>query len=83
MKPADVLPSFDRQRGQLQGGDPALRASLQRRDIVGGQVQAHHVVQVRRRLVRGEAQVGGTDLDELAACSQARQGQRQGRRGWR
>ena len=40
------------------------------------QVQAHHVVEVRRGLVGREPQVGGADLDELAARSQASQRQR-------
>ena len=41
--------------------------------------QAHRLVEVRRGLVGREAQVGGADLDQLAARSQA--GQRQRRIG--
>ena len=44
-----------------------------------GQVQPHHLVEVRRGLVGSEAQIGGADLDQLAARSQA--GQRQRRVG--
>ena len=83
MKPADVVPSLHRQRRQLQGGDPAFGAPLQRRDVAGRQVQAHHLVEVRRRLVGGEAQVGGADLDELAARAQPRQRQRRIGAAWR
>jgi hypothetical protein len=32
--------------------------------------QAHHLVEVRRRLVGQKAQLGGADLDELAPRSQ-------------
>ena len=32
--------------------------------------QAHHLVEVRRSLVRCESQVGSPDLDQLAACPQ-------------
>ena len=46
-------------------------------------VEAHHVVEVRRRLVGREAQVGRAELDELAARAQPRQRQRRDRRGWR
>ena len=38
--------------------------------------QAHHLVEVRRSLVRREPQVGGTDLDQLATRSQPGQRQR-------
>ena len=41
--------------------------------------QAHHLVEVRRGLVGREAQVGGADLDQLAARAQP--GQRQRRVG--
>ena len=39
-------------------------------------VQAHHLVEVRGGLVGREAQIGGADLDELAARAQASQRQR-------
>ena len=68
-----------RQRGQLQRRDPALGALGQRRDVRRGQREAHRPVEVVRRLLRGEAQVGGADLDQLAA--RAEPGQRQRRVG--
>ena len=40
------------------------------------EMQAHHLVEVRRRLVGREPQIGGADLDELAAGAQASQRQR-------
>jgi hypothetical protein len=66
----DVVSSLHRQRGQLERGDPAFGASLQGRDVVRGQLQPGDVVEVGRHLVEGEAQVGGSDLDQLAARPQ-------------
>ena len=40
------------------------------------QGQSHHLVEVRRGLVGREAQIGGADLDQLAARSQPSQRQR-------
>jgi len=65
-----------RERRQLERGDPALGASLQRGHVPRGQLQAHHPVEVRRGLIRGEAQLGRADLDQLAARPQSRQRQR-------
>ena len=75
----DVVAALHRQRRQLERGDPALGAPLQRGDVLGRQRQPHHVVEVGRGLVGGEAQVGGADLDQLAAGPQP--GQRQRRVG--
>ena len=75
-EPGDVVSSLHRQRRQLQGGDPPFGTPLQRRHVRGRQLQAHHLVEVRRSLVRREPQVGGTDLDQLATRSQPRQRQR-------
>ncbi len=75
----DVVASLHRQCRELQCGDPAFRARLQRRDVGRRQLEAHRSVQVLRRFLGGEAQVGGPDLPELAARSQA--GQRQRRIG--
>ena len=72
----DVVAPLHRERRQLERGDPAFGAPLQRRDVLRRQVQAHHLVEVRRGLVGREAQVGGADLDELAARPQPSQRQR-------
>jgi hypothetical protein len=64
---ADVGSSLHGERSQLDRGDPPLRAILQRGDLVLAKVQADRLVEVGRHLVRGEAQVGSADLDELAA----------------
>ena len=72
----DVVAALHRERRQLERGDPALGAPLQRGDVARGQVQPHHLVEVRGGLVGREAQVGGTDLDELAPRAQASQRQR-------
>ena len=75
----DVVSPLHRERRQLERGDPAFGAPLQRRHVPRRQLQAHHLVEVRRGLVGREAQVGGADLDQLAARSQP--GQRQRRIG--
>ena len=72
----DVVAALHRERRQLDRGDPPLGAPLQRGDVLRRQVEPHHLVEVRRRLVGREAQIGGADLDELAAPAQPRQRQR-------
>ena len=72
----DVVAALHRERRQLERGDPPFGAPLQRGDVLRRQGQSHHLVEVRRSLVGREAQVGGADLDELAAPSQPRQRQR-------
>jgi hypothetical protein len=67
-----VVPTPHRQRGQLERGDPAFGASLQGRDVGRSQLESGDVVEVGRRLVEGEAQVSGSDLDQLAAGVGAR-----------
>ena len=76
---AGVLAALHRQRGQLQRGDPAFGACLERGDVALAQPQTHRAVEVGRGLLGGEAQVGGADLDQLTACPQL--GQRQRRVG--
>ncbi|MFC7643255.1 hypothetical protein ACFQX6_22245 [Streptosporangium lutulentum] len=65
----DVVSPPHRERRQLKRGDPPLRTPLQRCDIPCRQHQSHHPVEIRRGLLGCEAQVGGTDLDELATPS--------------
>ena len=64
---ADVVAPLEGERSELQRGDPPLRPLLQGRDVGRGQVQSRHLVEVRGGLLGREAQVGGTDLDQLAA----------------
>ena len=71
-----VVAPLHRERSQLQRGDPTLGPSLQRLDVLSRQRQPHHPVEVRRRLVGREAQIGGADLDEIATPPQQRQRQR-------
>ena len=72
----NVVSSLHRERRQLERGDPSFGASLQSGDVGGRQLQSHHVVEIGRGLVEREAQIGGPDLDEVAARSKARQRQR-------
>ena len=76
-EPGHIRSSLHRQRRQLQRGDPALGTALQHRHIPHRQLQPHHPVQVRRRLLRGETQISRADLGQLAARPQP--GQRQHR----
>src|SRR5438132_7563071 len=64
----DVGPPLYREGRKLQRGNPSFSASLQRSNILCRQLEADCLVEVRRRLIGGEAQIGGTDLDELALC---------------
>ena len=45
----DVVAPLHRQRRQLQRGDPAFGASLQRGHVLRSQIQAHHLVEVGAR----------------------------------
>lgn len=73
---ADVVAPLDRECGELERGDPPLRALLQRTDVRLGEVQSRHLVQVRGGLAGSEAQIGGADLDELATRSHPGQWER-------
>ena len=64
------------ERGELEAGDPALGALVERVHVGGGEVQPHHPVEELPRLGRGEAEVGGAHLGELPAAAQPGQGQR-------
>ena len=75
MKPPTSVASLERECGELQRGDPPLGALLQDRDVLGGEVQSRRLVEVGGGLVGGEPQVGGPDLDQLAAHPPPRQRQ--------
>ena len=72
-----VCTALQGDRGQLQAGDPALGAGFERGDVVGREVEVHHLVEKVGGLGRGEAQVGGAQLGQLASGAQSGQGQ-----GW-
>jgi hypothetical protein len=61
---------LERQGGQLQPHHPTLRPAFQGGDGLHRQVELPHLTQERRRLLRGEAKVGGAQLDQLAAGPQ-------------
>jgi hypothetical protein len=69
-----VLPK--RQAGQLQPGHPPLGAGRQRRHSGLRQGGPGRLAQQRRRLLDGEAQLGGAQLGQLPAPPQPRQPQR-------
>ena len=66
----DVVPALHGQGGELQRGRPPFGPGPERGHVVGSDGQPADVGQVGRGLVDGEAQVSGSDLDELAACPQ-------------
>jgi hypothetical protein len=75
-EPGRIGAATQRQRGQLQPGDPPFGASRQRRQAGRRQLQPGGLPQQGGRLVGGEAQVGGAQLGQLPAS--AHPGQRQG-----
>ena len=72
---ADVVAPPERECGELQRGDPPLGAFLQGLDVPRGEAQSRRFVEVGGGLVGGEPQVGGTDLDQLAASPPSREWQ--------
>jgi len=66
-----VVPALQGQGGKLQGGDPPFGPGFEGVHVRCGEIQCHRVVQVGRRLLRGEAEIGRTDLQELASSPQA------------
>jgi len=73
---AGVGPVAQRQRGQVQGGRPALGALLQPGHVGGAQPQPEYLVEQRRRLLQAEAQLLGADLQQLPADTHPGQRQR-------
>src|SRR5664279_6079668 len=71
----DVVTSLHGERGQLERSDPAFGASLQCGDVCRCEAQPNDVVEIGRHFVGSEAQVGGADLDQLAAGPQPSQWQ--------
>ena len=69
-EPFLVGPLGQRQRGQLQGGDPALGLGLQAGNGRLGQVQPLTAVQKLRHLGEVEAQVAAAHFQQLAANTQ-------------
>ena len=67
MKPLASSRPSDGESGELQRRDPALGAFLQGLDVPCREAQSRCFVEVRGGLVGRESQVGGPDLDQLAA----------------
>ena len=76
MSRARVRSSAQRQRGQVQGGRPALGPRLQPRDVRGRELETEGIDQECRRLLVAEAKVAGAHLGQLAPGAQAAQRQR-------
>jgi len=70
-----VFLSLHGDRGKLQAGNPAFRAGFQRSNLLSSEAQAHHLVEKFSGFSRGKAQVGQTQLGQLAAGAVAGQGQ--------
>ena len=76
-----VVAAPQRERGELQRGDPALGAGLERGHVGGGERKAVDVVEVGGPPRLGEAQVGGADLDAARRGRAAGPAAAPGRRG--
>jgi len=61
-------------RRHLQTGDPAFGAGFQRRHVLIGQIQPHHIVQESSRFVGSKAQIGGAQFGQLPPPAQTGQG---------
>ena len=70
---AGVVAPLDGQSGELQRRNPPLGALLQGLDVARREAQSRCFVEVRGGLVGRESQVGGTDLDQVAAHSPSSQ----------
>jgi len=66
----DIRSALQRERGQLQAGNPAFRATLEDGNGFGGQVQPHHSLQKGVHFGGFKAQVTSPDLAELPLCPQ-------------
>ena len=68
--------ALERERGEVQARGPAFGAIVQDGQIGRVELELESVVQQRRRLLAGEAQVGALQLEQLAACPEPSQGKR-------
>ena len=75
MNSPDVRAPAQRQRRELESGDPSLGALLEGDDLLRGERETHHVVEVCLGLIGSEAKVRGANLDQLSAYPPPRQGQ--------
>jgi hypothetical protein len=66
--------ALEGERGQLESGHPPLQRAVQGADLVGGQVEAHRLVQEARRLVDPELELVDPDFHQVAVGAQAGQG---------
>jgi hypothetical protein len=71
-----VVPAPQRQRGELDRGDPPLGAFAERPHVVVADPEPHAAVEVLGCLVGGEAQVGRAQLEQPAERAQPGEGQR-------
>ena len=71
----NVLVALHRERGQLQTGDLAFGAALQRGDVRRRECQPHRLGQESGRLVGGEPQIGRPEFRQFAASAEAGEGQ--------
>jgi len=72
----EIVLALHRECCELQGGDPALRARIEQRDLGAREVQAGHLIEELGRLPRRETQVGSPQFQHLPPAAQERQGQR-------
>ena len=80
MKPETSSRSLIESAASCRAAIQPSRDPFQRRDVIGREVQAHHVAQEGRRFLCCKAQLGGVQLGHLVPGAQPGQGQA-GRRG--
>src|SRR6266516_2185853 len=69
-KPGDIGSALQRERGQLQSGNPAFGAALQGGNGLGRQVQPHDRLQKRARFGVCKTEVSSSYLGQLSLRSQ-------------
>ena len=65
----DIRAALQRERGQLQSGNPALRAGRERADLLCRKRQPHPLGEEGRCFLGAEAQVARAKLGQVASCA--------------
>ena len=69
MKLAGVRLSLQRQRGQLQAGNPAFGTVFQGGDVVDREVEAHRLIEESGGFGRRKTKIGGAQFGQLAPAT--------------
>jgi hypothetical protein len=72
-EPRSVRASLDRQRGELEGRNPAFCALRKSHDLAARKIEPHRAIEVGGGLVTRKPEIGRANLDDLTANSQPRE----------